>query len=246
MQTTPQTESASTSFASAISTLNGYPEISAAWVASHRDAVRLVDVREPHELTGPLGAVEGVDNVPLNALLDGALRPDPNRPTVLICRSGRRSMLAVENLLRRGFTDVASVEGGMLAWNFQVFGKSGIHEDEKHANAANLLGAIDRTNGVAEVSAKWVRSNLGRFRLVDVRESGERSGPMGLIAQAEHVPLGQLMNAAKDWPKDQPLVIHCASGGRSARAALALEAAGFSRVASMEGGIMVWRALGLR
>lgn len=246
MQTTPHSGSAPTSFESAVSHLNGTPEVSAAWVATHRDAIRLVDVREPHELTGPLGAIEGVENIPLNALLDGALRNDASRPTVLVCRSGRRSMLAVENLRRRGFADVASVEGGMLAWNFQVLGKTGIHEDEKHANAANLLGAIDRTNGVAEVSAKWVRANLGRFRLVDVREAGERSGPMGLIAQAEHVPLAQVMAAAKDWPKDQPLVIHCASGGRSARAALALEAAGFSRVASMEGGIMVWRALGLR
>lgn len=244
MQTTQPMSSAGTpSFASALSTVNGTPEVRAAWVAQHRDAIRLIDVREPHELSGPLGAIAGVENVPLNAVLDGALRDDPSRPTVLVCRSGRRSSLAVDALLRRGFRDVASVEGGMLAWHVQVLGATSIHDDEKRANAANLLAAIDRTNGVAEVSAKWVRSNLGRFRLVDVREANERSGPMGLIAQAEHVPLGRLMDAAKAWPKDQPLVIHCASGGRSARATMALEAAGFSRVASMEGGMMVWRAL---
>lgn len=244
MQTNHEARSAS-SFRSAVSNLNGTPEVGAAWVAANRGAIRLVDVREPHELTGPLGAIGGVENVPLATVLERGLREDPARPLVLICRSGRRSTLAVEALRARGLRDVASVEGGMLAWHAQVLGRPAIVEDERRANAANLRAAIDRTNGVPEVSASWVRENLGRFRLVDVREAGERTGPFGKIVQAEHVPLGGLMAAAKAWPKDQPIVIHCASGGRSARGALALEAAGFTDVASMEGGIMVWRALGL-
>jgi len=112
-----------------------------------------------------------------------------------------------------------------------------------HNEAKNLRAAIFRTNGVAEVSAAWVSKNLGRFKLVDVREEAERRGPMGLIGQADHVPLRELMTAAQGWPKDQPVVIHCASGGRSARATHALTQMGFREVASMEGGMIGWRCL---
>ncbi len=64
---------------------------------------------------------------------------------------------------------------------------------------------------------------------------------MGLILQAEHVPLGALVDTAEAWPKDQPIVIHCASGGRSARATHALRQLGYEAVASMEGGMIAWR-----
>lgn len=229
----------------ATSRLNGGPEVGAAWAASHLGEVRLVDVREPHELTGPLGAVEGAENVPLASLLQNGLSGNDGRPVVLICRSGRRSAVAVTALERKGFDPVASVEGGMLAWNAQVLHRASIYEDEKHENAANLVDAIDRTNGVPEVSATWVHSNLGRFDLIDVREPSERVGPMGSIVQAQSIPLAGLMKAAADWPRDRAIVIHCASGGRSARGAMALEQAGFTRVASMEGGMMAWRGYGL-
>lgn len=229
----------------AITRFNGAPEVDATWVAAHRGELRLVDVREPHELTGPLGRVEGAQNVPLADLLARGLDADRSESVVFICRSGRRSAQAAEALARFGFDSVGSVEGGMLAWNAQVEGRTTIYEDEKHENAANLADAIDRTNGLPEVSATWVAQNLGRVRLVDVRQAHERTGPMGLILQAEHIPLGELMAEVQDWPRDQPVVIHCASGGRSARAALAMLDAGFTSVASMEGGMMAWRSYGL-
>ncbi len=227
-----------------VSRLNGSPEVSPTWLATHVGEVRLVDVREPHELRGPLRAIDDAVNVPLANLLADGVEADPSEAVVLVCRSGRRSATAAAELERRGYGRVASVEGGMLAWNAEVRGLAMIVEDERRANAANLEGAIDRTNGLPEVSARWVGQNLGRFRLVDVREVAEREGPMGLIPQAEHVPLARLMAAAKDWPREAPVVIHCASGGRSARAALALEGAGFRKVASMEGGMIAWRTQG--
>ena len=246
MQRTMETQTTqAASLNEAITHFNGAPEVSATWVAGHRGEVRLVDVREPHELTGPLGAIDGVENVPLGTLLARGFDATAKDPVVLVCRSGRRSAQAAEALGARGFESVASIEGGMLAWGAQIEGRATVYEDEKHENAQNLADAIDRTNGVPEVSATWTHANLGRVRLVDVRQGHERTGPMGMIVQAEHVPLGDLMVAAADWPRDQPLVIHCASGGRSARAAIALTQAGFTNVASMEGGMMAWRGFGL-
>lgn len=46
-------------------------------------------------------------------------------------------------------------------------------------------------------------------------------------------------------PRDRPTVVVCRSGGRSAKAALALIAAGFTKIASMRGGMTDWNARGL-
>ncbi len=227
-----------------LSRANGHAELSAAAVAAASEGFRFVDVREPHELAGPLGAAEGAENVPFLGLLSTLDNLDREEPLVLICRSGRRSSTAVANLERAGFTAVASVEGGMLAWNLEVLGKTDIVASEKAANAEELNGATFHTNGLPEVSARWVHAHLGRFRLIDVRGADERR-MAGYVAQSEHVPLGEVMSSAAGWDKDQPLVIMCASGGRSARATMALNNSGFGNVASLEGGIFGWRAAGL-
>jgi len=219
-------------------------EVDATWVAAHRDEVRLVDVREPHELAGPLGHVEGVENIPLLSLLAQANKLDPKEPLVLICRSGRRSGEAAALLRDAGVATVASVEGGMLAYNLEVLGKHTIVADEKAENVHNLGDAIHRTNGLPEVSAQWAIRNIGRYRLVDVREPQELV-QYGKVAQAENIPLGTFMQNAQALDRDAPLVVMCMSGGRSGRVVRALESAGFRAVASLEGGMMGWKAADL-
>ena len=223
---------------------NGEDGVSATWAAEHLGAFRLVDVREPHELEGPLGKVPEAENIPLLQLLsDPTLSCDT--PMVLLCRSGRRSAFATRELRGMGLECVASVEGGMIAWNTDVWGKKGIAFDEKHANASNLEQATYHTNGVPEVDARWVHDNLGRFRFVDVREPMELRME-GAVAQAENIPLQQFMQRAGqgEFGRDEPMVVMCKSGGRSGRVVHALVSAGFQNVASMEGGMMGWRARG--
>lgn len=219
-------------------------EVSATWVANHRSEVRLVDIREPHELAGPLGRIDGVENIPLLEILARAKQLDRREPLVLICRSGRRSGRAARALADAGIEAVASVEGGMIAWNLEVLGNTDILSHEKAANTARLAEAIYRTNGLPEVSSRWVSANFGRFRLVDVREPHELAAS-GRVAQAENVPLAKFMEGAQQLDREAPLVVMCASGGRSGRVVRALESAGFRAVASLEGGILGWKASGL-
>lgn len=82
------------------------------------------------------------------------------------------------------------------------------------------------------------------YRLVDVREPAEYTGPLGHIAGAELVPLAAVMAQAVTWNKDEPLVLVCRSGGRSGNAALALSRAGFSKAMNLVGGMMAWNAAG--
>lgn len=100
----------------------GVPEVDASWVASHRDELVLVDVREAHELAGELGHITGVVHVPLGALPDALATAARDRATVVVCRSGGRSAKATQALIARGFTRIASLRGGMLDWNARGLG----------------------------------------------------------------------------------------------------------------------------
>lgn len=93
------------------------PEVAVEWVGAHPEAAHLVDVREPDELVGPLGHIEGVELVPLAALSQVASAWDKEKPVILVCRSGGRSAKAALNLRALGFRRVASMRGGMTRWN---------------------------------------------------------------------------------------------------------------------------------
>ncbi len=86
--------------------------------------------------------------------------------------------------------------------------------------------------------------------LVDVREAVERAG--GVIPGAVHASRGMLeFHADPASPLHKPaldphrrVILHCASGGRSALAAVALRQLGYSDVAHLEGGFKAWVAAG--
>ena len=81
------------------------------------DKVRVVDVREVPERTGPLGHVAGTENVPLADVVEIAKSAwDTEAPLVVLCRSGGRSSQAAAALAAAGFHHVYNLDGGMLAW----------------------------------------------------------------------------------------------------------------------------------
>lgn len=97
-----------------------------------------------------------------------------------------------------------------------------------------------------QVSAAEVRKRLDageRLTLVDVRESNEWN--LGHLPGAIHIPRGILeSNIDHRVPRDATVVLYCASGNRSALAALSLEEMGYARVESMSGGFKDWVASG--
>jgi sulfur dioxygenase len=99
--------------------------------------------------------------------------------------------------------------------------------------------------GVPEVDAGWLAQHRAEVTLVDVREPDEYVGELGHIQGAALIPLGTLPAAMTTTPRDRPVVVVCRSGGRSAKAAQALIAAGFGEIASLRGGMLDWNARGL-
>jgi len=84
----------------------------------------------------------------------------------------------------------------------------------------------------------------GRWRVLDVRDVDEWRG--GRLLQAKLLPWngGELQAAAADLPSDDSLLLVCASGVRSLRAAMWLAEQGFTSVATLDGGLDAWREAG--
>lgn len=98
--------------------------------------------------------------------------------------------------------------------------------------------------GYRDVTPADVTLPAKGFRLIDVREPAEFGGELGHVPGAELVPLASVLAHAASWPKDEPLVMVCKSGGRSANAAQALGRLGFTKVMNLVGGMMAWNAAG--
>ncbi|HRP88807.1 MAG TPA: rhodanese-like domain-containing protein [Edaphocola sp.] len=79
------------------------------------------------------------------------------------------------------------------------------------------------------------------LNIVDVREANEfEEDNIGALL----LPLSEIKNfetEAIDDLKDQEIILHCRGGQRSMQAAQLLEAAGFTNVINLDGGIMEWR-----
>jgi adenylyltransferase/sulfurtransferase len=75
----------------------------------------LVDVREPHEQQ--IAHIDGAVLIPLRTLPERIAELDRDRPIVLFCHHGSRSMRAVEYLKGQGYTRVQSLKGGIDAWS---------------------------------------------------------------------------------------------------------------------------------
>jgi rhodanese-related sulfurtransferase len=80
-----------------------------------RKSLQLIDVRSAEEYQYE-GHVAGARLIPLPALAQRLDEISRDTPVALICRSGNRSQVAAEMLVRAGFTSVSNVQGGMLAW----------------------------------------------------------------------------------------------------------------------------------
>ena len=80
--------------------------------------VKVIDVRDPDE--HEICHVEGTRLLPLGELPDRFTELDPNQSYYIHCKSGKRSMKALEFLREQGFKYVKSVKGGILAWSDEI------------------------------------------------------------------------------------------------------------------------------
>ena len=92
------------------------------------------------------------------------------------------------------------------------------------------------TISVRELKAKM--DNGEPLTLIDVREPFEYE--IARIEGSRLIPLGELETHLSKLSKNETLVLHCHSGGRSEHAARILREAGFQNAVNLEGGIDAW------
>jgi len=116
-------------------------------------------------------------------------------------------------------------------------------------SAAELVAAAKQR--IENLSADQVATELahGDALLVDLREP-EECNLAGTIPGSVHAPRGMLEFYADpsspyhraEFDPARRTILFCASGGRSALAADALQTLGYTRVAHLEGGFKAWLA----
>jgi sulfur dioxygenase len=99
-----------------VTTYAGFPEIAPEWVARHREQLRVLDVRTPHEVSGELGRLAGAQLIPLDELRARVGEVPEDKPVVTVCQTGRRSAMATAILRQAGRNRVANIAGGMVRW----------------------------------------------------------------------------------------------------------------------------------
>lgn len=86
---------------------------------AHGTAMTLLDVREDWEIQVAAVPTESV-HIPMGQVPARLAELDPSLDTVVICRSGGRSMEIARFLERRGFASVYNLAGGILAWSRDI------------------------------------------------------------------------------------------------------------------------------
>jgi hydroxyacylglutathione hydrolase len=132
---------------------------------------------------------------------------------------------------------------------------------EVPARPLNMTAILDTNRGVADYAwamphdgraqpvpsvspaeaREWLRQHAQAL-VVDVREPGEYAS--GHVPGAVSVPQADLATRLKELPRDRELLVVCAGGNRSLRAAHFLRQVGFEQVINLDGGTNGWREAG--
>src|SRR3989475_5267864 len=96
-------------------------------------------------------------------------------------------------------------------------------------------------NSATEITSVELKQRLDRgdkLKIVDVREPNEYQ--INRIPGSELIPLGDVPKRVNELNPDDEIVVHCKTGGRSAKAADFLRSVGFKRVLNLKGGVLDW------
>lgn len=79
--------------------------------------------------------------------------------------------------------------------------------------------------------------------ILDVRSAPELKE--GVIEGSEHLPVEEVIMGRHHLPRDRPILLICAIGGRSYAAGQVLSMQGYPEIYNLQGGISAWKKAGL-
>jgi rhodanese-related sulfurtransferase len=96
---------------------------------------------------------------------------------------------------------------------------------------------------LSPAAAKQLIERRKDLMIVDVRSPEELKE--GAIADSVLIPFWQILRGEQALPKDKPLLLVCAVGGRSFAVAQVLKGKGYTELFNLGGGIEAWKKEGL-
>jgi hydroxyacylglutathione hydrolase len=185
------------------------------------EGAQILDVREPVEFEG--AHLEGSINIPLDgkyATWAGTVLEN-HRPVVIIADTGCEEE-AIMRLGRIGFENIRGyLEGGMQA-------------------LLTRPDLLKRTDRITALTLEEQLSSKTPPLVLDVRTQDEWK--RNRIQGSVNIPLNQLEGRIAEVPRDQKMVVHCATGYRSSIASSILEKNNLANIADLVGGISAWEA----
>jgi molybdopterin/thiamine biosynthesis adenylyltransferase/rhodanese-related sulfurtransferase len=106
------------------------------------DAPLLLDVRSDRERR--VASIPGSVHLPMNEVEERLteVAPDPSRPIVTYCATGSRSLRILPTIAEQGYGDIASMAGGIVAWqalDFPVESATALDEEKLARYSRHLL-----------------------------------------------------------------------------------------------------------
>ena len=123
--------------------------------------------------------------------------------------------------------------------------RAGQPENGKTLPVPNWGPVVTTYAGLPEISPEWVALHRQQIKVLDVRSESEFDGELSHLENAQLIPLDELRAHVAEVTADKPIVVVCQTGKRSGLGAAILAKAGLTRVASLAGGMVRWRELGL-
>lgn len=113
------------------------------------------------------------------------------------------------------------------------------------SGAALLFLALQNRGAKATPLQATQLMNQGKSLILDVR-SGEDFA-LNHVREAKNIALADLSGRINELNKFKahPVIVVCGNGNLSSKATAILQAAGFERAVSLEGGLVAWQAAGL-
>jgi len=213
----------------------------------------LLDVRQPEEYAE--AHIPGAFNIPLRELAQNLDKlPDLDAEIVVYCGSAFRSTMAMTSLQILGYTNVRNMAGGFGAWSTAGLPFEGgapapaedaaVAEFDPVALWTDYLAGLPASFNAVRVddAAALVEANPDLL-IVDVRTVDEYAE--GHIAGAINIPLTEVTDHLDMLPNlDEPILVVCGSGHRSAMAMAALNLLGYDGATSMFAGMNAWTGAG--
>jgi len=215
----------------------------------------LIDVRTPTEWEEK-GYIAGAVNQPLEQFMSfaGDWPEDKAANIVIYCAGGHRGNMAATLMRTLGYTNVRNMAGGFGAWSTAGLPFEGgapapaedaaVAEFDPVALWTDYLAGLPASFNAVRVddAAAQVEANPDLL-IVDVRTVDEYAE--GHIAGAINIPLTEVTDHLDMLPNlDEPILVVCGSGHRSAMAMAALNLLGYDGATSMFAGMNAWTGAG--